>query len=79
VNRDDRKVFLRAGLIALALVLAAAIAHADEPKPTKPSETFCWLARQARDAAGGEKEAEDIARARGVSEATIAKAKRCPR
>jgi hypothetical protein len=47
--------------------------------PESPSGSFCWLARRARDAAGSEKAAEDAARAQGVSEATIAKAKRCPR
>lgn len=79
MNRDDRKVFLQAGLIALFVILAAAAYAADSPQPDKPSATFCWLARQARDVAGSEKAAEDAARAQGVSEATIAKAKRCSR
>jgi hypothetical protein len=47
--------------------------------PDSPSGSFCWLARRARDVAGSEKAAEDAARTQGVSEATIAKAKRCPR
>ena len=59
------------------LCLLATPAWADQP--SKPSATFCWLARQARDAAGSEKAAEDMARAQGVSEAVIARAKRCGR
>lgn len=79
LNRDERKVFLHAILIALFVVFAATAYAADPPKPDKPSATFCWFARQARDAAGSEKAAEDAARAQGVSEATIAKAKRYSR
>ena len=79
MNRDDRKVFLHAGLIAAAVVICATLAYAADPRPDKPSATFCWLARQARDVAGSEKAAEDAARAQGISEDTIAKAKACRR
>jgi hypothetical protein len=79
LSRDDRKVFLHAILIALFVVFAAAAYAADAPKPDKPSATFCWVARQARDVAGSEKAAEDAARAQGISEETIALAKRCAR
>jgi hypothetical protein len=65
---------LRTAVIA-ALVLASSPSFADQ----KPSETLCWLAKQARDAAGSEKAAEDVARAKHVPEAVIASAKRCPR
>jgi hypothetical protein len=79
LSRDDRKAFLHAILIALFVVFAAAAYAAGPPKPDKPSATFCLGARQARDVAGSEKAAEDAARARGISEATIARAKRCLR
>jgi len=49
------------------------------PTPDKPSAFFCWMARGALAAAGSEAAAERQARAKGVSEATISKAKRCPR
>lgn len=82
MNRDDAKVFLVAGLIAVALVLGAAgavgAAEATGLRQT-PSAAFCWLARRAVSLAGGEKAAESRARADGVSEETIANAKRCPR
>jgi hypothetical protein len=53
-------------------------AHAAD-RPEKPSEWFCIKARAAVLAAGSEKAAEDAARAHGASDATIAKAKSCPR
>ena len=49
------------------------------PSHEKPSAWFCWMARGALAAAGSEAAAEQAARAKGVSEATIALAKRCPR
>lgn len=80
MNRDYVLTCLRGGLIALFVILAAAFAHAaDAPKPEKPSAWLCWAAREAREVAGSERAAEEAARARGIAEATIAKAKRCPR
>ena len=68
-------VFLRAILIASLFVCSMAALAAE-----KPSATFCWFAKGALAQAGGdEAAAEKAARARGVAEATIAKAKRCPR
>jgi len=61
-------------VLALAFVLTSP-AFANE----KPSAWFCWMARGALAAAGSEVAAEQAARAKGVSEAMIAKAKRCPR
>jgi hypothetical protein len=65
---------LKTAIIA-ALVFASSSSLADD----KPSTTLCWLTKQARDAAGSEKAAEDVARAKHVPEAIIASAKRCPR
>jgi hypothetical protein len=45
----------------------------------RPSAMMCWFARGAVAEAGGEAAAEKAARARGVSEGDIAKAKRCRR
>lgn len=72
---DDWRAIGVGALVALALVVSASLAHASEQKP---SEALCWLARKARDMAGGERQAEHAARVRGVSEAVIAAAKRCP-
>lgn len=63
---------------AFALLLCPLSANAAD-RPEKPPGWFCAAARAARDAAGSEKAAEDAARSQGVSETTIAKAKRCPR
>lgn len=52
--------------------------HACALRPERPT-AFCAAAKTAVLAAGSEKAAEDAARAQGLSEATIAKAKRCPR
>lgn len=82
MNRDDAKVFLTAGLIAAVVLLAAVgVVGAGEAVTTRPapSSGFCWFARRAVYIAGSEKAAESQARADGVSEETIAKAKRCPR
>jgi hypothetical protein len=48
-------------------------------KPDDPSAVFCWLARGCRAMANSDKQAETEARARGVSDNDIAKAKRCRR
>lgn len=69
---------------ALALILLASSSSCSRPaqaadRPEKPSAWFCIKARAAVLAAGSEKAAEDAARAQGVPEATIAKAKRCSR
>ena len=69
-----RRAWIIPALAAIAIAGLGPVMASD-----KPSATFCWLARQARDVAGSERAAEDAARARGVSEATIAKAKRCSR
>jgi hypothetical protein len=61
-------------LLAVALCCAALPALAEQP-----SATFCWFAKAAVKSAGSEKAAEEVARARGASEETIAKAKRCRR
>jgi hypothetical protein len=74
LTKDDLMIFVRAILIA-SLIVCSAAALASE----KPSAELCWAARGAVAIAGSEAAAEKAARARGVSEATIAKAKRCPR
>lgn len=65
----------------LLVLLGTCPAHAMGSTVTneKPSAWFCFMARGAVASAGNEIAAESAARARGVSEATIAKAKRCPR
>jgi hypothetical protein len=68
LNRDDRKVFLHAGLIALFVVLSAA-AMAEEQIP-------CWKARAALAWAGTESGAEKIARKHGYTQRQIEEAKR---
>lgn len=62
-----------AGFGAIALPANAA------DRPEKPSGWFCAAAKAAVLAAGSEKAAEDAARAQGVPETTVAKAKRCSR
>jgi hypothetical protein len=96
VTRDDAMVFLRAILIALAIVLLATASHAADPYacfgagrydamregrvcPEKPSDWFCMKAKAHRALFASDKAAEDAAIALGASQATIAKAKRCPR
>lgn len=64
-------------MIALVVVTVSAARAADRPE--KPDAWFCIKAKAVLLAAGSEKAAEDVARARGASEATIARAKRCPR
>lgn len=66
---------MRSLVILLLLSLPATAAD----RPEKPSAAFCFAAKAAVLAAGSEKAAEDAARAQGLSEATIAKAKRCSR
>lgn len=67
---------LAASLVAAAIGINAARAA---ERPEKPSVAFCIAAKAAVVAAGSEKAAEDTARAQGVPESTIAKAKRCSR
>lgn len=62
---------------AVLLLISVPATAADRPE--KPSVTVCWAARAAVLATGSEKAAEDEARRRGYSEATIASAKRCRR
>jgi hypothetical protein len=73
MNRDDAKVFLRAILIAAALILCAAGAvGAAEP-------VACWKAKALLAYYGGDqKAAEATAKARGYTAGQIAEArKRC--
>ncbi len=77
MNRDDTNVLLRAVLIALLVIVAAAALAADKPEP--PGKVFCYLARQLRSHFPSDRAAEEAARADGASQATIDKAKRCPR
>lgn len=82
MNRDDAKVPLTAGLIAAVLLLGAGgtVGAAEiGGQRQAPSAAFCWVAKRAVYLAGSEKAAESRARADGVSEEAIAKAKRCPR
>jgi hypothetical protein len=65
-------------VIGLSLLVGVNVARAAD-RPEKPDAWFCFKARAAVLATGSEKAAEDAARAQGASEATIAKAKRCPR
>ena len=77
MNRDDLRVFLTAGILALIIVTCAAVmAHAEETKP--PARFTCWTVRNAVKIY---KEVDLIAMARsaGMSEAEIEKAKRCLR
>jgi hypothetical protein len=62
MNRDDRKVFLHAGLIALFVILSAAIAHAADA-PCPPKRYYCWEVKLAVSTFG--------------EQATIAKARQC--
>jgi hypothetical protein len=64
---------------ALAVALLWPLSGHAADRPEKPSAWFCIKAKAVLLAAGSEKAAEDAARAQGASEATIAKAKRCPR
>jgi hypothetical protein len=64
-------------LIFLAFAWLNGARAADRPE--SPSPAFCFAAKAAVLAAGSERAAEDAARAKGFSEATIAKAKRCKR
>ena len=57
-----------------------ALSMGSMPSHDKPGDFFCWIAKgKLAQAHGDEAVAERIARAKGVSEATINKAKRCPR
>jgi hypothetical protein len=60
-------------IFGLTIMIGPALAN------DKPSAFFCWMAKGAVVEAGGEAAAEKAARAKGVSEADIAKAKRCKR
>lgn len=78
MNRDDKRTLLASGFIAVMIVIvAAALAHAEDVQPPQPRFT-CWTVRKAVKIY---KEADLIAMARsaGISEAEIEKAKRCLR
>lgn len=66
-------------IFTLTLILLYPLSGHAADKPEKPSAWFCAAAKAAVLAAGSERAAEDTAIAQGVSRATIAKAKRCPR
>lgn len=65
--------------LAVAFMISVALTGGPALANDKPSAFFCWMARGAVAEAGSEAAAEKAARAKGVSEATIAKAKRCSR
>lgn len=69
---------MRGGTVFAFLLLLMIPASAAD-RPEKPSTAFCIAAKAAVLAAGSEKAAEDVARSQGLSEATIAKAKKCSR
>ncbi len=73
MNRDDRKVFLHAGLIAAFVMLFATLAHAE---PCPPKRYFCWQAKLVFEAYGVERV---VAKARqcGWPDSRISEAKRC--
>lgn len=68
---------MRKTILTLALLWPLSGHAADRPE--KLSEWFCIKARAAVLAVGSEKAAEDTARSKGLSEATIQRAKRCSR
>lgn len=79
MNRDDAKVFVHAGLIALILIFAAAaFAHAEEAQPKAPARWSCWAVRKAVKLYG-EADVTAMARAAGIPEAEIEKARKCLR
>jgi hypothetical protein len=77
MNRDDRKVFLHAGLIAAAVVIAATLAHAADP-PRLPPGVTCADVR-AKVAEHGKVYAYAWARLNGYTTAQINEAKKCVR
>jgi hypothetical protein len=77
MNRDDRKVFLHAGLIALIVVVGFTLAHAADP-PRLPPGVSCEAVR-AKVAEHGKVVAYAWARLNGFSKADIEAAKRCLR
>jgi hypothetical protein len=67
-------------LIVLALLVLAWLTGAKAAdRPEKPDAWFCIKAKAHRALFATDKAAEDAAIALGASQATIAKAKRCPR
>lgn len=62
--------------LTILLLLYPLSGHAGE-RLEKPSLAFCLAAKAVREAAGSDRAAEEVARARGATDATIAKAKRC--
>jgi hypothetical protein len=81
MNRDDVRVFLIAGILAVFVLCTAAFIHAAHAAHAadaqqKPTGFTCWTIRKAV-YLYGESAVIDWARARGVSEAEIVNAKRC--
>lgn len=75
MNRDDRKVFLHAGLIAAAIVICATLAYAADP-PRLPPGVTCADVR-AKVAEHGKVYAYAWAKLNGYSSAEINEAKKC--
>lgn len=65
--------------VVLALALLWPLSGHAADQSDKPSASFCAAAKAHRALFSTDRAAEDAARALGASEATIAKAKRCPR
>lgn len=79
MNRDDAKVFLHAGLLALVLIFAAAaLVHAEEAQPKAPARWSCWAVRKAVKLYG-EDAVTSMAREAHIPEAEIEKARKCLR
>lgn len=66
-------------ITAALILLGTGIKAPAADRPEKPSAYVCWWARFALTVTGSEEAAEKRARKEGISEATIASAKRCRR
>ncbi len=79
MNRDDLRALIGAAIFAVVLVVAAAaLAHADDVHPKRPALFTCWTVKRAL-ALYSEADLIAMARAAGISEAEIERAKRCVR
>lgn len=76
MNRNDLKTFLVAGIIAVVIVLGATFAHAAEAPQKPPARWSCWAVRKAVSVYGSS-DVESMARAAGISDEEIQRAKRC--
>jgi hypothetical protein len=75
MNADDRLALIIFVVLAVG-VCAAGFALADDPEP---SRAMCAQARLLRSGFASDRAAEAAARALGISEETIRRAKRCRR